>query len=176
MEADLAGQEGIARTLEALRQKGPVDYLVNNAGFATNGVFEGEAIDGQQGMVELHINATLALCRGAIPFMRQLGGGHIINVSSLGAFLPTRTLAVYGATKAFLNYYSLVLQQELADSGIRVQSLCPGYTRTEFHATPALAGFDPSTIPRKCGWRRPTWSAPVSPPWNPGGSWWCRGN
>jgi short-subunit dehydrogenase len=98
-------------------------------------------------MVTVHINATMTLCRAAIPFMRELGGGSIINVSSLSAFLPGRGLAVYGASKAFLNYYSQSLQLELAGSGIRVQALCPGYTRTEFHGTEALSEFDTSKIP-----------------------------
>lgn len=147
VEADLATVEGVARTIEALRQKGPVDYLVNNAGFSTFGMFEEQLIDSQQDMVSIHVNATMALCRAAIPFMRERGGGHIVNVSSLSAFLPGRGLAVYGATKVFLNYYSEALQLELEGSGIQVQALCPGYTRTEFHDTEALANFDSSRIP-----------------------------
>jgi short-subunit dehydrogenase len=147
VEADLCTLEGVARTVETLRQKGPVDYLVNNAGFSTFGMFEDQLIDGQQDMVTVHINTTMTLCRAAIPFMRELGGGSIINVSSLSAFLPGRGLAVYGASKAFLNYYSQSLQLELAGSGIRVQALCPGYTRTEFHGTEALSEFDTSKIP-----------------------------
>jgi len=147
VEADLGTVEGITRTVEALRQKGPVDYLVNNAGFSTFGMFEDQIIDGQEDMVAVHINATMSLCRAAIPFMRELGGGYIINVSSLSAFLPGRGLAVYGASKAFLNYYSQALQLELEGSGIKIQALCPGYTRTEFHGTEAFAEFDISRIP-----------------------------
>jgi len=133
VEADLNTVEGVARTMETLRQKGPVNYLVNNAGFSTFGDFTDQQIDSQRDMVSLHIDATVTLCRAAIPFMRELGGGYIINVSSLGAFMPGRGLAVYGATKAFLNYFSASLQQELSGTGIEVQALCPGYTRTEFH-------------------------------------------
>ncbi|MEH6582807.1 MAG: SDR family NAD(P)-dependent oxidoreductase [Halioglobus sp.] len=147
VEADLGTIEGVARTVEALRQSGPVDYLVNNAGFTTLGNFEDQIIDGQLDMVKVHIDATITLCRAAIPFMRELGGGNIINVSSLSAFLPGPELAVYGASKAFLNHYSVGLQSELAGSGIQVQALCPGYTRTEFHSTEAFSGFDRSRIP-----------------------------
>lgn len=145
--ADLTGIEGVARTLEALRQKGPVDYLVNNAGFSTFGDFAANDIETQRAMVSLHCDAAITLCRAAIPFMRERGGGYIINVSSVGAFLPGRGLAVYGATKAFLNYYSLALQAELAGTGIRVQCLCPGYIRTEFHDEIEAGGFDRSRIP-----------------------------
>ena len=149
VEADLGTVEGVTRTVETLRQKGPVDVLVNNAGFSTLGKFDDQELASQQAMVDLHIGATLTLCRAAIPFMRQRGGGAIINVSSLGSFLPVSELAVYGATKAFLNFYSQSLQQEVADSGIRVQALCPGYTRTEMHSSEAFTSFDASTIPDK---------------------------
>lgn len=149
LEADLNTVEGVARTMEALRQKGPVSYLVNNAGFSTMGPFEQQSIDSQRDMVRLHIDASITLCRAAIPFMRELGCGHIINVASLGAFLPGKGLAVYGATKAFLNYYSLALQQELAGSGIEVQALCPGYTRTEFHLPLLDKGFSPDRVPEQ---------------------------
>jgi short-subunit dehydrogenase len=98
-------------------------------------------------MVDLHIDATITLCRAAIPFMLERGSGTIINVSSIGAFLPGKGLAVYGATKAFLNCYSQALQAELTGTGIAVQALCPGYTRTEFHAPLLEAGFDNNRIP-----------------------------
>tara|TARA_R110001592_G_scaffold363323_1_gene683971 strand:+ start:67783 stop:68547 length:765 start_codon:yes stop_codon:yes gene_type:complete len=147
VEADLNTVEGLARAMEALRQLGPVDFLVNNAGFSTYGDFADQQIQSQRDMVGLHIDATITLCRAAIPFMRERGGGHIINVSSIGAFLPSRGLAVYGATKAFLNFFSQSLQVELADTGIEVQALCPGYTHSEFHAEIEQRGFDKSRIP-----------------------------
>ena len=135
--------------MEAIRQKGPLDYLINNAGFSTLGNFEREQIDSQHAMVNLHINATLSLCRAAIPFMREIGGGNIINVSSLGGCMPFPGVAVYSATKAFLNSFSISLQGELADSGIFVQALCPGYTRTEIHDLPSMSRFDKSAVPEE---------------------------
>ncbi|MBE9539327.1 MAG: SDR family NAD(P)-dependent oxidoreductase [Proteobacteria bacterium] len=149
VEADLISIEGVARVMEVIRQKGPLGYLINNAGFSTLGDFEGELIDSQHAMVSLHINATLSLCRAAIPFMREMGGGNIVNVSSIGAFTPYPGVAVYSATKAFLNSFSESLQAELAGSGIAVQALCPGYTRTEIHDTPTMDRFDKAVIPEK---------------------------
>ena len=147
LEADLGTVAGVATTMEAIRQQGPVDYLVNNAGFSTFGHFDQLSIEGQREMVNLHVDACITLCRAAIPFMRELGGGKIINVSSMGTFIPSKGMAVYGASKAFLNYYSQALQAELAGSGIEVQALCPGFTRTEFHDSMAEDGFDRSRIP-----------------------------
>lgn len=145
--ADLGTVEGVARTMEAIRQKGPVDILVNNAGFSTVGKFAGLGIDSQRDMLDLHCDATLTLCRAAIPFMVERGGGSIINVSSLSAFIPASGLATYGASKAFLTCFSQSLQAELAGSGIEVQALCPGYTHTEFHEGMAELGFDKGRVP-----------------------------
>lgn len=144
--ADLADTEGVHRTLEALRQQGPVDLLVNNAGFSSFGHFDALPIDSQRGMVDLHIQATITLCRAAIPFMRERGGGSIVNVSSLGALFPASNFAVYAGTKAFLNAFSEALQEELAGTGIHVQALCPGFTRTEFHDAMAGQGFQRERI------------------------------
>jgi len=147
LQADLGTIEGVARTLESMRQQGPVDYLVNNAGFGTFGNFDASSIESQRAMVNLHIDTSITLCRAAIPFMRERGGGTIINVSSLVAFLSGKGTAVYGASKAFLNYYSQALQAELTGSGIVVQALCPGFTHTEFHDQMAEGGFDRERIP-----------------------------
>jgi short-subunit dehydrogenase len=149
LEADLGSIEGVATVMEAIRQQGPVRYLVNNAGFGTFGNFDALSVESQRAMVNLHIDATITLCRAAIPFMRELGRGAIINVSSLGSFVPGKGMAVYGATKAFLNYFSEALQVELAGSGIEVQALCPGFTRTEFHDPMAAQGFDRERIPQQ---------------------------
>lgn len=147
VEADLTTIEGVARATEAIRQQGPLDYLINNAGFSAMGKFERGEIEVQLAMVNLHIGATLSLCRAAIPYMRELGGGYIVNVSSVGGFLPSPGVSVYSATKAFLNSYSVSLQAELAGSGISVQSLCPGYTRTEIHDIDAMDKFDKAMVP-----------------------------
>ncbi len=149
VEADLNSVEGVARAMEALRQLGPVDYLVNNAGFGKLGFFPDLGIEGQRDMVGLHIDTTITLCRAAIPFMRERGGGHIINVSSVGAFLPGKGIAVYGASKAFLNFFSQALQAELEGTGIEVQALCPGYTHTEFHQALEAEGFSKSQVPEQ---------------------------
>lgn len=153
--ADLATVEGVARTLDTMRQKGPVNILVNNAGFSPYGRFADVSIELQRGMLELHCDASISLCRAAIPFMRDAGGGFIVNVSSLGAFLPGPGLSVYGATKAFLNYFTQCLHAELAATGIEVQALCPGLVRTEIHEPMKAQGFDPDAFPEDM------WMAPA---------------
>lgn len=147
VEADLLTVEGVAQTMEMLRQKGPVDILVNNAGFSPYGNFVDSPIGGQRDMLNLHCDVAITLTRAAIPFMQELGGGSIINVSSVGSFLPGQKLAVYGASKVFLNYFTLSLDKELADTGIKVQALCPGLVRTEIHEPMKEQGFSPEAFP-----------------------------
>ncbi len=145
--ADLATPLGVTEVLEAIRQRGPVTILVNNAGFATNGNFAELSMAEQQPMVDLHITATLALSRAAIPFMAAAGGGAIINVSSLGSLLPMAKIAVYCASKAFLNSFSEALQQEVVKQNIRVQCLLPGYTHTDFHDRESMGQFRKDKVP-----------------------------
>ncbi len=149
---DLSGSIGVARVMEAIRQKGPITLLINNAGFGTTGRFAEADLDDQQAMVNLHCNATLALCRAALPYMKDSGGGRIINVSSMGSFFPLKNCAVYGASKAFLNAYSESLQQEVRRDNIKVQCLCPSYTRSEFHMRAPFGGFDQSSVPDEMWW------------------------
>ena len=145
--ADLTSPLGLTQVVETIRQQGPVQVLVNNAGFGTLGPFVEVDFDSQQAMVDLHISATLRLCRAVIPYMQQEGGGSIINVSSLASFFPMRDVAVYAASKVFLNSFSESLQEELAESQIRVQCLCPGYTHTDFHDRDTFEGFEKSEVP-----------------------------
>ncbi len=145
--ADLTSREGLTRLIEMLRQKGPVDYLVNNAGFGALGHFSETDLEPQQQMIALHIDVTVALTRAALPFMKEKGVGTIINVSSMSAFNANAMVTVYGASKAFLNHFSEGLQLELQDTGIKVQALCPGYTRSDFHGRDSMTGFSTDMVP-----------------------------
>ena len=111
LEADLGTVEGVARTMEAVRQQGPVDYLVNNAGFSTFGNFDQLPIDRQRAHGEACILTPASLCAAQrFRLCASAAGAASINVSSVATFVPSKGVAVYGATKAFLNYYSQALQ------------------------------------------------------------------
>lgn len=132
VEADLATEDGLARAVECTREFGAVSCLINNAGFGTYGNFVDQDLAVQQSMIDLHIKAVVALSYAVIPKMQALGKGTIVNVASLAAYMAMPTVSVYGASKRFLLYLSEALQEELRDSGIKIQCLSPGYTRTEF--------------------------------------------
>ncbi|GAB5414691.1 MAG: SDR family oxidoreductase [Congregibacter sp.] len=145
--ADLSTTEGQAAVVESIRQQPAPDVLINNAGFSTLGHFASSELDKEFEMLRLHQEATLALTRAALPAMLERGSGAIINVSSIGGFADMPGVATYGASKAFLVSFSRSLRSELVDSGVHVQCLCPGYTRTEIHSRESFVGFDVSRVP-----------------------------
>lgn len=144
--ADLADAEQTRQLCAAIGELPNLTLLVNNAGFGTMGFFHDSDIEKQVAMVDVHVSATLRLCRAALPGMIARRHGRIINVSSIAAFFNGTT---YSATKAALNTFSLGLQSELngVPGDFRVQALCPGYTYSEFHDTPDHAGFNRSNVP-----------------------------
>lgn len=131
--ADLDKSEDLEKTARQIEAIGDLDLLVNNAGFGTSGPYA--ELDPQEmlRMVRVHIIASTRLARAALPGMLTRRRGGIINVSSMASFLPFSGNSIYGGTKAYLNFLSESLQMELQGSGVRIQSLCPGFTYTEIH-------------------------------------------
>jgi len=146
--ADLSTADGVARVVDRVAGLEALDMLVNNAGFGIVGKFAEDDLARHMDMIHVHVIASVHLCRAALPAMIARRRGSIINVSSISAFVPVGNVT-YTSTKAYLVAFSEALQVELAGAGVRVQALCPGFTYTEFHDTPALAGkFDRSRFPR----------------------------
>ncbi len=133
--ADLAEEEGLARAAAALASRDDLEILVNNAGVGTRGLFFEAPAETAERMHRLHVLATVRLTHAALAGMVKRGRGTVVNVSSVAAFGRTPGNAAYGATKAWMNSFTEGLDMELRSIGspVRVQSLCPGYTVTEFH-------------------------------------------
>jgi short-subunit dehydrogenase len=121
------------------------DLVINNAGFGTAGAFAEQEIGREEEQIRLNAIAPMRLTHAAVASMLPRRRGAIINVSSLAGMGPYPFTATYGATKAFLNSLTEALAEELRGSGVRVQALCPGFTRTRFQER---AGVDPETVPR----------------------------
>ncbi len=131
--AELSDEAGIRKVLKSIDKAGRIDVLINNAGFGLNNLFYDETIENHLRMIRVHIDAAVRLTHRVLPGMVKSCSGIIINVSSLGSFLPTPFNSIYGGTKAFLNIFSGSLHVELRSKGIKFQSLCPGFTSTDFH-------------------------------------------
>jgi hypothetical protein len=108
----------------------PVDLLVNNAGFGLKRRFGDNEVEQEQAMLDVLVVAVMRLCHAALGAMSSRGRGGIINVSSVGAFLPRGS---YAAAKAYVNSFGTWAANEYRPKGITVTTLCPGFTKTEFH-------------------------------------------
>ena len=138
LAADLAtpeGVEAVARRAEAL---GEIGFLVNSAGIAEFGAFVEQPEASSRHLLRLNVEAPMALTRRIAPLLVARGEGTIVNVASGMGLQPVPYFAVYAATKAFLLSFSDALAAELSGTGVQVQALCPGATRTEFGQDPAV--------------------------------------
>ncbi len=123
----------------------PVELLVNNAGFGSAGSFAQQPVEIAQSQIELNVLALTRLAHAVLPGMLERSHGGILNVSSMAGFVLSPGSATYGATKAFVTSFSESLHVEVRKRGVHVTALCPGFTRTEFHAANSVdAGGIPS--------------------------------
>ena len=136
LPVDLSSDAGIASVETMIRQLADLEILVNNAGFGIPDGFLSAEIDVTLTMIWVHVIAPVRLSRAALPGMIANGRGYIINVSSISAFTAATGSSTYSATKAYLNNFSEGLSVECFRKGVKIQALCPGFTRTEFHDSP----------------------------------------
>ena len=131
--ADLAKTEDCNALVKATVERwGHIDVLVNNAGVAIDGVLPLYRDDDIDTVVDLNLKGTLALTRAVVRrMMAHHQPGYIVNISSIVGQTGYRGLAVYSATKAGLDGITRALARELGDRGIIVNSVAPGYLRTE---------------------------------------------
>jgi uncharacterized protein len=143
VEADLGSDAGLESVADVVKSV-PLDLLVNNAALAHYMPLVELPPASARELVQLNVLAPMLLSRAALPGMLERDAGAIVNVASLLAFsggwqgpqLPRR--AVYASTKSFLLTFTQILAAELAGTGVRVQVLCPGIVRTEFHRRQGL--------------------------------------
>lgn len=147
LAADLANAADIERIERRIAELESLDLLINNAGFGAPGPFAEADLATQLNMINVHVIASVRLTRAVLPGMIARDRGAIINVSSIAGLVPIPGSATYSATKAYLNVFSEALQAELTGTGVKVQSLCPGFTHTGFHDTPEHKGHHRSRIP-----------------------------
>jgi len=153
--ADLASRGASSSVIDEIVRRGwVVDWLVNNAGFATAGRFDRLPLERELEEIRLNVEALVELTGLCIGGMVERGRGTVINVSSVGGFFPSPFMATYTATKAFVLSFSEAIAAELSGTGVHVLCVCPGFTRTEMadkvdvdaSALPAFAWMSPEQV------------------------------
>jgi len=130
LSADLSTPDGLASVEARLRSDAAITGLVNNAGIAGETSLVDTDAAYLTGMIALNILAVTRLTAAIAPRLTELGGGTIINMTSVTALMPDGFTAVYPASKAFVLAFTEALQVELGAKGVRVQAVLPGITRT----------------------------------------------
>lgn len=117
---------------EAERKAGPVDVLVNNAGYGHEGVLEESSMDDLQRQFAANVFGPVAMIKAVLPGMRERRRGHIVNVTSMGGFITMPGISFYCGSKFALEGISEALGKEVAGFGICVTALAPGQFRTDW--------------------------------------------
>ena len=130
---DLAAPGAAAGLAARLADRGlAVDLLINNAGFGAQGEFAKLPLARQAEMLALNITAVTELTHLLVQPMMARRQGAVINIASTASFQPVPYITLYAATKAFVYSFSVGLAEELKPYGVRVVTLCPGGTETNF--------------------------------------------
>jgi len=135
IEVDVADEAAARSFIEQARdQLGGLHSLVNNAGVMLLGPVEGADLDEWRRMIDVNVLGLLYCTHAALPVMREGGGGHIVNVSSVAGRHAAAGAAVYNFTKFGVTGFSEALRQEALHSNIRVTCVEPGYVETELQS------------------------------------------
>ena len=124
-----------------------IDFLINNAGLGDYGPVATSDFERDDRIIQVNVAALTFLTRLLLPQMIQRKRGAILNVSSSAGFLPIPGMAVYAASKAFVNSFTEALRAEVRGSSVVVTALCPGPVHTEFGNMAKRPGREPETGP-----------------------------
>ncbi len=146
---DVASFEACSAGLaEVVKDLGPVEILVNNAGITWDGMFHKMTPDQWYGVINTNLNSLFNMCRPVIEGMRERGFGRIVNISSINGQKGQMGQVNYSASKAGDLGFTKALAQENAAKGITVNAICPGYIATEMVMAVPKDVLEKSIIPQ----------------------------
>lgn len=111
---------------------GPIDVLVNNAGYGHEGILEESPLAELRRQFDVNVFGAVAMIKAALPGMRQRRRGHIINITSMGSFITLPGISYYCGSKFALEGISETLSKELAPFNLHVTAVAPGSFRTDW--------------------------------------------
>jgi len=113
-------------------QFGPVDVLVNNAGYGHEGIFEESSLAEMRRQFDVNVFGAVAMTKAFVPYFRQRRAGHVLNITSMGGYITMPGIAYYCGSKFALEGISDTLSKELAPFNIFVTAVAPGSFRTDW--------------------------------------------
>jgi len=113
-------------------KQGPIDVLVNNAGYGHEGIMEESSLEEMRRQFDVNVFGAVAMTKAVLPFMRQRRRGHILNITSMGGFITMPGISYYCGSKFALEGISETLSKELAPFNIHVTAVAPGSFRTDW--------------------------------------------
>ena len=140
LPADLNEKAGLAKVEAVLRNDAGITMLVNNAGIGSVASILQADVDAMEAMIDLNVTALTRLTYAAAPAFAARGAGTIVNISSVVGIAVEALNGVYSASKSYVLSFGHSLQKDLAEKGVRVQTVLPGATATEFWD---VAGYPP---------------------------------
>ena len=153
LPADLADRAQLQTVADRVADSDrPVDLLVNAAGYALRRPFPANDVSVEEALLDVHVRAPMVLTHAAVTAMQLRGRGAVINVSSVGAWVPQGS---YSAHKAWVHRFSQAIAAQTARYGVRVMVVMPGFVRTELHRragthepdrVPAVFWLDPDEV------------------------------
>ncbi len=131
IKLDLTKDECLIEYTKMLEANKPnIKVLINSAGYGKFGKQSEISNEAALGMIDLNCKALVSVTNSSVKYMQK--DARILQICSVASFLPLPMINVYGASKAFVQSYSLALSEELKPGGISVTTLCPFWTNTEF--------------------------------------------
>ncbi|MGN4150460.1 oxidoreductase [Burkholderia gladioli] len=127
---DFDAIDGVVAEIEA--QVGPIDVLVNNAGYGHEGVMEESPLSDLRRQFDVNVFGAVAMMKAVLPFMRERRHGHIVNITSMGGYITMPGITYYCGSKFALEGISEALGKEVRALGIAVTAVAPGSFRTDW--------------------------------------------
>lgn len=148
LKADLSDAADVRKVEKRVREDEAITLIVNNAGIGPKGKLLDDDVDYLDDMIALNVVSVNRLAIAAAQTFAVRGRGAIINIASVVAFIPEMFNGTYSATKSFVLSLTQSLASELKDSGVKVQAVLPGLTRTEIfdRAGGSMDHLDPEMI------------------------------